>query len=64
MLINGGETSDAYGIPSRSVPTVFWINPDGIIVDVDPGSGDATQLEARTKSLLGQKSKAYKGIGG
>lgn len=63
MLLNGGETSDAYGIPSRSVPTVFWIDREGIIVDVDPGSGDPVQLEEMTKKLLGQETKAYKGIG-
>lgn len=64
VLLNGGETSDKYGIPSRTVPTVFWINREGVIVDVDPGSGDAVQLEEKTKKLLGLKSKAYKGIGG
>jgi hypothetical protein len=64
VLLNGGETSDAYGIPSRSVPTVFWINPEGIIADVDPGSGDPVKLEERTRSLLEKEPKANKGIGG
>lgn len=55
VLLNGGETSDAYGIPSRSVPTVFWINTEGTIVNVDPGSGDPVTLEANTEKLLGSK---------
>lgn len=55
VLLNGGETSDQYGIPSRSVPTVFWIDRNGIIVDVDPGSGDAVKLEELTEKLLAQK---------
>jgi len=63
VLLNGGETSDKYGIPNRGVPTVFWIDREGIIVDVDPGSGDPAKLEALTKKLLGLSTKAYKGVG-
>ena len=55
VLLNGGEVSDRYGIPSRSVPTVFWIDTAGIIVDVDPGSGDAAKLESLTEKLLAKK---------
>jgi len=64
VLLDGGETSDKYGIPNRGVPTVFWINRQGIVVDVDPGSGDTEKLEEHTKRLLGLNTKAYKGIGG
>ncbi len=52
VLLNGGETSDRYGIPSRSVPTVLWIDRSGVVVDVDPGSGDVRALASKTKKLI------------
>ena len=56
VLLNGGETSDRYGIPSRSVPTVLWIDRSGVVVDVDAGSGNVTTLEINTKRLVSGKS--------
>ena len=56
VLLNGGETSDRYGIPSRSVPTVLWIDRSGIVVNVDPGSGNMKTLENNTKKLVNSKS--------
>lgn len=56
VLLNGGETSDRFGIPSRSVPTVLWIDRSGVVVDVDPGSGDVKTLERNTKKLINSKS--------
>jgi len=55
-LLNGGETSDRYGIPERSVPTVLWIDRSGVVVDVDAGSGDVGTLERNTKRLIDGKS--------
>ena len=52
VLLGGGETSDRYGIPSRSVPTVLWIDRSGVVVDVAPGSGDVKTLENNTKKLV------------
>jgi len=56
VLLNGGETCDRYGIVSRSVPTVFWVDRSGFIVDVDPGSGDVKSLENTTRKLVAGKS--------
>lgn len=56
VLLNGGETSDRFGIPSRSVPTVLWIDRSGIVVDVDTGSGNVKTLEDNTKRLVNGKS--------
>lgn len=56
VLLNGGETSDRYGVPSRSVPTVLWIDRSGVIVDIDLGSGDVKMLEKNTKKLVTGKS--------
>ncbi len=56
ILLDGGETCDRYSIPGRSVPTVFWIDRAGIVVDVDPGSGDVKKLERYTKKLVTGKS--------
>ena len=55
VLLNGGETSDRYGIPERSVPTVLWIDRTGVVVDVDAGSGDVGTLERNTKRLIDGK---------
>ena len=55
VLLYGGETSDRYGIPSRSVPTILWVDRSGIVVDVDPGSGDVKRLEINTKKLVNGK---------
>ena len=52
VLLNGGETCDRYGIPGRSIPTLFWVDRAGIVVDVDPGSGDVKTLENNTKKLV------------
>jgi len=51
-LLDGGAISDQYGIPSRSVPTLFWIDRAGVIVDVDAGSGNPKVLVNKTKALL------------
>ncbi len=56
VLLNGGETSDLYGIPSRSVPTMLWIDRSGVVVDIDFGSGDVKTLENNTKTLVAGKS--------
>lgn len=56
VLLNGGETSDRYGIPDRSVPTVLWIDRSGIVLEVDPGSGDVKKLESNTGKLVRGKS--------
>lgn len=56
ILLNGGETSDRFGIPSRSVPTILWIDRSGVVVDVDFGSGDVKTLENNTKNLVSGKS--------
>lgn len=55
VLLNGGETCDRFSIPNRSVPTVFWIDRAGIVVEVDPGSGNAKTLENNTKKLVAGK---------
>lgn len=56
VLLNGGETCDRYSITGRSVPTLFWIDRDGIVAEVDPGSGDVKTLERNTKRLVTGKS--------
>lgn len=56
VLLNGGETCDLFSIPNRSIPTVFWIDRAGIVVDVDPGSGNVKTLENNTMKLVTGKS--------
>jgi hypothetical protein len=52
ILLNGGETSDHYGIPNRSIPTVLWIDRSGVVVDIDFGASDVKTLENNTKKLV------------
>ena len=52
VLLNGSETCDRFSIPSRSVPTLFWIDRDGIVADVDMGTGGVKTLENNTKKLV------------
>ena len=56
FLLNGGETSDRYGIPNRSVPAVLWIDRSGVVVDIDRGASDVKTLENNTKKLVSGKS--------
>jgi len=55
VLLNGGETCDRYLIPNRSIPTLFWIDRAGVVVDIDPGTGDVKTLENNTKKLVSGK---------
>jgi hypothetical protein len=56
VLLNGGSVSDRYGIPNKSVPTVFWIDRAGIVLEADLGSGNLERLERNTAKLVSQKS--------
>lgn len=52
VLLNGSETCDRYTITNCSIPTLFWIDRAGVVVDIDPGSGDVKTLENNTKKLV------------
>ncbi len=52
VLLNGGEVSDRYGIPNKTVPTVLWIDRKGTVVDTDLGSGNVRRLEQKTAKLV------------
>ena len=54
-LLNGNSVSQQYKV--TSVPTTFWIDRKGIIVDSEVGFSmfGASTLESKTKTLLKRK---------
>ena len=56
VLLEGGKTIEQYGVPDGTLPTVFWIDRAGIVMDVDVGSGDVKKLESNTRKLVSGKS--------
>ncbi|MBI4716229.1 MAG: TlpA family protein disulfide reductase [Planctomycetes bacterium] len=50
ILINGSEVAEKYHV-SR-YPTSVWVNRQGVVVDCEIGSSDASTLEQKTKKLL------------
>lgn len=50
VLLDGSGVAAQYGV--TSVPTVFWINKDGVIVDLEIGFGGAEELKSRTTKLM------------
>ncbi len=55
VLLEGGETADRYML-GGSVPTLLWIDRDGVVVDTEWGFDSAETLETKTRRLL---STAY-----
>jgi hypothetical protein len=53
MLLDGGGIANDYAI--TSVPTVFWIDSKGRVVDTEIGFGGPGILESKTKRLLSLK---------
>jgi len=49
-VADGQDVFDAYSV--RGIPTLFFINDEGIIVDVEVGSGGEDKLEAKVRELL------------
>ena len=56
VLLEGGKTIERYGVPDGALPTVFWIDRAGVVMDVDVGSGDVKKLESNTRKLVSGKS--------
>lgn len=56
VLLDGGKTIKQYRVPDEIIPTVLWIDRAGVVVDVDPGSGDVKKLESNTRKLVSGKS--------
>ena len=55
MLLDGSTVGKKYGV--FSIPTVFWINREGVMIDVDFGfDGDSNKLEEKAKKLLGSRA--------
>ena len=55
MLLDGSAVAKEYGV--FSIPTVFWINREGVMIDVDLGfNGDSNKLEVKAKKLLGSRA--------
>ena len=52
VLLNGSEVVTRFGVPDQRVPTLFWIDRGGVIVDVQVGSGGPEVLATKTKALL------------
>ena len=55
VLLNGGEVSDRYGNPEKNVPTLVWIDRQGVVLDADLGSGNIKNLEKTTAKLVAAK---------
>ncbi|MBN2433026.1 MAG: TlpA family protein disulfide reductase [Acidobacteria bacterium] len=49
-VADGQDVFEAYSV--RGIPTLFFINDEGIIVDVEVGSGGENHLEAKVRELL------------
>ncbi len=52
VLLNGSPVVERYAIPNSRVPTVFWIDRQGTVVEVELGSGNVPRLEKYTKQLV------------
>ena len=50
ILLQGGEVAKGYGL--LGVPTLFWIDRDGVVTDVELGFESPESLDRRTKRLL------------
>ncbi len=51
ILLNGREVAKgSYGV--KGVPTVFWIDRTGVVVDMDDDFNGPDPLEQKTKKLL------------
>ena len=55
VLLEGGKIIQQYGVPDGTLPTVFWIDRAGVVMDVDVGSGDVKKLESKTRNLVNGK---------
>jgi len=52
ILLNGGKVFEHYGL--TTVPTVLFINKEGVVVDTEVGYGGPESLLAKAKALLGK----------
>ncbi len=52
ILLDGSEVDKSLG--GVGVPTVLWIDKEGIVRDVLWGAGSETVLQRKTKKLLDQ----------
>jgi len=50
VLLSGRKVSREYGV--QGVPTTFWIDRKGVIVDAELGFHGAASLEKKTKRLV------------
>ncbi len=50
VLLSGGKVSREYGV--RGIPTTFWINRQGVIVDAELGFHGAASIEKKTEHLV------------
>jgi len=50
ILLDGSGVKAQYGV--ESIPTVFWIDREGFIRDIELGFGGAEDLKQRTERLL------------
>jgi hypothetical protein len=53
ILLDGSAAGSRYKI--MGVPTVFWINPEGEIVDAEVGFDSPESLAEKTRRLLAMK---------
>lgn len=56
VLLNGAEVFERYDIPRGTVPTVFWIDRGGMIVDTIVGGTNPSNLRRNTTDLINSKS--------
>ena len=52
ILLNGSSVFEQYGL--KMVPTVLFINENGIVVDSEVGFHGPEPLRAKAKALLGR----------
>lgn len=50
LLVNGSGVAEKYQV--QAVPVVFWIDGEGMIVDVEEGAAGLTTLDRKTRRLL------------
>jgi thiol-disulfide isomerase/thioredoxin len=56
VLLDGAEVFQRYNIPSERIPTVVWIDRQGMIVDTSVGATNPDHLYRTTRALINGKS--------
>ncbi len=53
ILLDGSKVGERYEL--LGIPTLFWIDAEGVMVDIEVGFDSPESVERRTKRLLAAK---------